>query len=324
MIVAEKTFQKLNLRQAILATLAYFDSLGNPYPLTLIEIKHNLFKYKANLLDIEKELNTLITEKKVREEKGFYFLFQEDDLAKSRLDRYSNYAINHSKLARKVAFFLSMIPFLRFIGICNNLAINNVNQNSDIDFLIITDKKYIWFVKGVAFIGLSVLRLRRHGDKSAKRVCLSFFISEDNLDLKPIAKYPYDIHLAYWSAQIIPVFDEGVYQKFQKNNSWVQELIPAYPKYFDRSAEIKKLNSSIVFLKKIDEFILRLGLGFIFNQLGKYIQLKRLERVKSITGKHYKEKDMVMNNQMLKYHPIDRRKLYRDEFEKRIEQLKII
>lgn len=313
--------KKFSLRESILATLAYFDIFK--YPLTLTELQRYLLKRKASLEEVSGEIERLVAEKKVQMEKGFYFLPQGKNLADLRLRNYSNYAIKYWKTFKKALFFLKFVPFLRFVGVCNNLAINNVNQKSDIDIFLVTDKGYLWLVRALVVIILSITGLRHYGHDVAGKVCLSFYTTDDNLDLEPIAKKPYDIYLAYWVTQLLPVLDQGIYRKFQGRNLWAQELIPAYPDLFDYSKDIPKNSRLIQGIKKIKEFFLSFGLGWLLNKALRLLQLRRLRRSRVITSEHYREKNVVVSDKMLRFYLNDDRKYFRSEFEKNLKELGI-
>lgn len=314
--------KKFNLEESILATLAYFDVFK--YPLTLTELQRYLLKHKASLEEVSSQIEKLVSEKKVQTERGFYFLPQKNNLADLRLKNYSNYAIKYWKTFKRAFFFLKFIPFLRFVGVCNNLAINNVNQKSDIDIFLVADKNYIWLVRAFVVIILSITKLRHYGHHVAGKICLSFYVTEDNLNLESIAKKPYDIYLNYWVTQLVPVLDQNIYHKFQEENLWVQEMIPSFPGSFDRSKDIPESSQLVGGIKRLKEFFLSFGLGWLLNKLLKFVQLRRLKKSEAITEKHYQERDVVINDKTLRFYLNDERKHFRSEFEKRLQILKII
>ncbi len=320
---------KLSLRQSILATLAYFDL--QKYPLTLLELQRYLLRNRAELTEILNELDTLLSEQKIRAENGFYFLNQtcppvrrEENLATLRLNKYSFSAIRDWQIAKRASFLLSFIPFLRFTGVCNTLAINNVNEKSDIDFCLIANQKYLWLVRSLSVLILELARLRRHDDYIAGRICLSFYLADSNLNLSTVAKSPYDILFAYWISQFTPLWDEGIFSQLKKENYWISQLLPAYPDFFGFTPEIFSPSWFPKIVKKTGETILGLGIGRLFNLILRWLLLYRLQEFQPFYRKLYRDKDLIANDQILKFHLDDQRLSFRSRFEEKIKALGII
>ncbi len=314
---------QFNLRQSVLATLAYFDILH--FPLTLIELQRYLLKQKAKLDDISEVLEQLVEEGKVEMERGFYFLSQKNSLVENRLRNYSNYVLSYWRIAKRALRILSWIPFVRLIAICNSLAIDYVNYKSDIDLFLVVDRRYLWLTRFLVNFVVGIAGLReRYGKNKAGKICLSFYVTDDCLNLFWVAKKPYDIDLPYLVAQFIPLFDEGIYKRFLGTNLWIKNFLPAYPSAFDRHVDVIGSFWLIKFIKKITETILNLGLGWGLNKFLKLLQLARIKKLAMITPKHYQGKDVVISDKMLKFHFNDRRDYVRSEFEKRLGNLNLL
>jgi len=95
----------------------------------------------------------------------------------------------------------------------------------------------------------SVMGQWRHKNHIAKKLCLSFYVTDDNLNFQPIAKKPYDIYLDYWITMVSPLLDRGVYSKFVKENDWVGSSLPGRYKYkpidYEREVQVSKVLDSI-------------------------------------------------------------------------------
>jgi len=101
------------------------------------------------------------------------------------------------KKARRYVRFLQIVPFVRMVSVCNNLAFSKVREGSDIDIFIIAKNGRLFLVRSFVTFLLQILGVRRHGKKISKRFCLSFFIDESVMDLSKIA-LENDIYLAFW------------------------------------------------------------------------------------------------------------------------------
>ena len=203
-----------------------------------------------------------------------------------------------------------MMPHVKFIGICNSLANSNARDNSDIDLFIITTKNHVWTTRSFTAGLISLFGLRPEKDKTKNTICLSFFTDENNLNFEKLQSLDNDIYLKYWITQILPLYDENKYfQKFIKQNSWLKKSLPNWlPQNTSLRRKIK-LN----FIEKAIKNILQI---FSFDSVYKKMQL----RVLSPELKELKNKDsrVIINDSMLKLYPLDRRKQYFEEWNKRV------
>src|SRR3989344_1765986 len=178
-----------SLSKSILSAFCYFDIFD--YPLTLLEIWQWLLADGSdlglvNLSEIKAELesNPNLAEK-VRFQNGFYFLSGREKIVNIRLNRYALSSYKN-QLARKGVKVLRFLPFIKFIGLGNNAGNNNLRPDSDIDLFIITASNRLFTARFLITLVLGLMRLRRHGQKITNRLCLSFYVSEDDLDFSKI------------------------------------------------------------------------------------------------------------------------------------------
>ena len=125
------------LKEAILKAVAFFDMFD--YPLTPFEI-WIFCELECELSEILEILNkdNLFLEKKC----GFYFLKKRKEIVDIRKRRY-DYANRKFKRALKIARLFKLIPWIKMIAVGNSIGANNLRDNSDIDFFIITEAKRI-------------------------------------------------------------------------------------------------------------------------------------------------------------------------------------
>ena len=160
--------------------------------------------------------------------------------------------------------------------------------------------------------------LRNKKDK----ICPSFFITEDNLNLENILLEERegvpDIHFIYWLTQFLPLYGEDdLWQKFYQANNWLKNYLPNFD-FNLHSAKIKLPN----FFSKIKKF-LRILHSYLINGFSeKFYQWLQLK----ILPKELKEKTnqgigVIINNKMLKFHHPDKRDFYRQLFIGKIKNL---
>jgi len=316
-----KSMFNLNyLELFILNTLIYFDLFD--YPLTLNEIYIYLFTggmegSSFSLAEIEECLKTSAKLKKtITTKRGFYFLKKRADILLARQERY-NLADKKFKLALRAIKFFKFLPFIKLIAVCNNLAYSNAQKESDIDFFIITSKNRIWQTRFWAIILISLLGLRPPKDKAKDKICLSFYITEDNLDLSKIKISAEDIYLVFWLATLWPVYErDNFYQKLIESNSWLKKYLPNLQPIWPslrRRIEDNRFNS---FIYKCKEFILGSIIGNWLENFLKQIQLKLMAQKKKDLA-ILEDKRVIISDLMLKFHENDRRLEYQEKFEKK-------
>lgn len=224
------------------------------------------------------------------------------------------------KLWRRVEMFcdvLHMVPFLRMVGVCNNLAFSRVDEKSDIDLFIIASKGRLFFVRTLVTVLFHILGVRRHGDKVAGRFCLSFFVDDCSLDLAPLSIED-DLYLAYWTYSMVVIIDDGVCQDFFNKNKWVRS-------YFENDVVLGsfRLVSSNMFLNLIRSLLFNIFSG----KFGRFIEsfLSHWQIRRSLRKRSYLADDsgIVISEHILKFHNVDRRVFYRDLWRKKFGDKKL-
>jgi hypothetical protein len=118
----------------------------------------------------------------VTEKNGLYFLPGRESLIEKRRE-FFQLSEKKIKIAKRAAWLLHFIPSIKMIAVCNNFY---YRPQSDIDFFIITAPHRLWLTRFFATIILEIFCLRARGKKTADKVCLSFYLSEDNLNLESV------------------------------------------------------------------------------------------------------------------------------------------
>lgn len=212
-----------------------------------------------------------------------------------------NQQLRQQKIA-KIIPKLRFIPGVYAIAVCNSESLSLQKEGSDIDLFIVLEAKIFFTARLLITIFLSILGVRRHGQKIKNRFCLSFFVSTDKLNLAPIA-IPQDIYLYYWCLtlawQIVPNHD------FPKNflnlnRNWLEKIGPI-PKMTAHKPppHIAKTNKLIIKLLQPLE------------PLTKKILTTRARQKNQKLGN---PKGVIIEDGILKFHVIDRRQEVRDGY----------
>ncbi|MCX6745967.1 MAG: hypothetical protein NTX00_03010 [Candidatus Parcubacteria bacterium] len=329
----------------ILNTIIYFDLFD--YPLTLGEIHNFLFTggmegASFSLAEITECLQTSLKLKKaIATQRGFYFLKNppsrlptlklrqagnatadegRENNIQTRLERYV-LAQDKFKIINRAIKIFKYLPFVKLVAICNNLALSNAKKESDLDLFIITSQKRIWVVRFFTILIITILGLRPPKNKVKDKICLSFFIAEDNLDLAKIKITAEDVYLVFWLATLRPVYErQNFYAQLIAANLWLKKYLPNWQEQklgFRYRIEDNKLNKIIY---KTKEFFWGGFLGDWAEKIFKNIQFKLMSQKKKDLAVQ-PDTGVIISDSMLKFHLQDRRLEIMAEFEKRRKEL---
>ncbi len=309
----------MNLERDILSTISYYDIFD--YPLTSWEIWKFLYKcesYECLMATNTRESSFFNVQRALKNFKGldfkngFYFLKGRETIVEERRKKYL-LAQKRWKKLQKVVSILQVAPFVKMIAGCNNLLINNIKPDSDVDVFIIVKSGRMWMTRFFVTTLVSLMRQWRHRGNVAGKVCLSFFVTDDNLNLGNIAKKPYDIYLNNWIFLVAPLLDRGVYKKFIEENLWARSKMNNALTFLPVDYE-RKIKKSVILegARKLGEKVLSGGLGDLIEKYFKKMQFGKMRG---------RGTDVIVSDKMLKFHEVDRRDEFREQFESRVNKL---
>ncbi len=271
--------------------IKFFDLFD--YPLTAYELWQYLH-VSATLDEVYKVLTSLDYQI-IETSNGFYFLSGRQDIVSERLKRY-NYTDRKLKIARQVARYFKIFPGVKMIAVSNFIGAHNLRDGSDIDFLIISSSGRLWTTR-LWCTGLAkIFRLRPRNSNKQDKICLSFYISTDFLDLKSLKLSGDDWYFDYWLASLVPIYDSAnFFPKLLEFNNWLKEILPNWsePVINPRQSLSKK---------HLPE--LQIGAKF-FERLAKSWQLAIMPKALKNPGP---EAGVVISDQLLKLFLIDKRR----------------
>ncbi len=290
------------IEQNIIATLAFFEIFDQP--LNFEELQRFLLGRLPGLpADLHSALAKQIASGKIHEKNNYYFLAGLENNEKTVEMRLERQKIAQ-KLWRKIKRFLpfiQMIPFIKMVAVCNTLAFDNPTPYSDIDLFIVTAKNRLFIARTLTTILFSVLGVRRHGHKIAGRFCLSFYVSEDGLNLEPIQLAPNDIYLPYWILSLRPIYGQKTYNKFMESNAWIKDYFSGKRQ---TPGQILPAKILLRLFAKFQELIFKGRFGDMIEEKLYKLQQKRHARIAKTIDQ---SASVVISRTMLKFHLIDRR-----------------
>lgn len=303
------------LKGSIIKTLAYFDIFE--HPLTKEELYRALWKgERVDFNDFVIALEASVDSGGTHEKWSYYFLPLHQKFVETRRRRTP--IVEHKMaVARKGIRKLRWIPFVRTVFVCNTVAAGHPDPASDIDVFIVVRHGRLWLTRFLATVVLSLFGLRRHGKKITDRICLSFYVTDQALNLEPIALLPSDIYLVYWIAQLVPVYDpDHLYDEMQRVNQWARAYV-AMPPSYDLLKRWRVDDTKISYaLKGIFEKMWEGRYGDLLESQAKGFQAARMKARENMRGGA--SSHVIINDTMMKFHENDRREQYREEWINRV------
>lgn len=211
-----------SLRRSILSTLAYHAIFG--YPLTTEEIHRFLIVDRpTSQSDVQEAITELVRSKRVIRNSIWYSI--PSSLAKHRLLRRK---ISAKKLAiaRRAATMIAHLPWVKMIAVTGALAMENADENDDIDLMIVTSRNRLWMVRPIVVLLISLFFRRRKPNLSNKTylanlsnsLCLNLWLDESALEIPQLQR---DLYAAHELAQMEPIVDkDGTYERMMALNNW--------------------------------------------------------------------------------------------------------
>ena len=288
-----------NIKEAIYKTIVFFDIFS--YPLTSFEIWQYL-EYKCSLSDVEDALLE-IDKERIESSDAYYFLKNRPNTTRTRARRY-NYSDRKMKRALRVSRVFKFIPWVKMIAIGNIIGGNNLKDGSDIDFFIVTDRNRIWLTRFFTTMLTKFLLLRPKVNNVRDKICLSFYISADSLNLQSLhLNKDSDPYFVYWLANLIPIYQQNnFYNTFLEKNIWLRRTLPNWePLHVSCHRDISQ-NNSFAYKEIIDLFV-----GGLEKE-SRNFQLKILPN--DLRELMNMDSRVVISDSVLKLHVKDRRQKY--------------
>ncbi|OGD57191.1 hypothetical protein A2V71_02110 [Candidatus Berkelbacteria bacterium RBG_13_40_8] len=198
------------------------------------------------------------------------------------------------KRAKIVAYLLQLAPFVRMVGLNGSLTRWQARESSDIDFLIIAKRNRIWTCRIFVTLITHLTGLRRYGDKTAGRICLNRYQTDNFLDIQPHNDY----HARTFSQTWPLVNVNKTYEKFIQKNVWMAKMGYSFKK------NEKNLQKNVIFasIRKMKEWILNGSFGdAVEKTLGNYQKKRILSDIR--TRKAPKGRVRVSDRELC-FHPL--------------------
>ena len=209
---------------SILRLLMYFDVFQ--YPLLQSEVIQLLSPPNQTSAAIQEAVDSLVSNKMILREKGFLRIREDSSCIKRRI-KGNIEAERYFKKAKSIAGILSSFPFVRSVMLSGSLSKGYMDEGSDVDFFIITEKGRLWLCRSLLAFARKLLP-----GSLKKYCCINYFIDTSSLAI-PDKNFFTATELAF----LYPVFADEWLAVIHSKNEWFREF---YPSPIKRSHFVQK------------------------------------------------------------------------------------
>ena len=213
------TRHALTFPEAIVFTLHYADCFDSS--LTLDEIWGHL-PLKISKETLNQYLDELIKSGEVEFQNEHYFLSGRGGLPELK-SQFGD--VSDAKLARakSLSSLISKLPWVHEIGVSGSVANKTAKESDDIDLVIVTSSKRLWFTRLIIVIYLKLTRQYR-GKVVKDKFCPNVWLSLENLEFENRSYY-----LAREIASVKVLYPQGGSSVIEKANPWISLYLPQIP-----------------------------------------------------------------------------------------------
>lgn len=254
----------------ILKTLLYYDIFN--YPLKDSEVFRFLGTNHVTLEVIQQQLKSLVDQHRVYQFQDFFSVQNKEELIHRRI-KGNDLAQKSMGLAYKKAKLIMRFPFVRAVMASGSLSKGFMDENSDLDFFIVTEPGKLWIART-----LLVLYKRLFLFNSHKYFCVNYFLDYDHLEIEEK-----NLFTATELATVLPLAGSGHYSLLHQKNLWLKSFFPNFKPRDTRNTLSAKPGMGKKFLESM--------IRNVFPWLEKAFMQMTLRRWKREYGKVYKGTD---------------------------------
>jgi hypothetical protein len=236
------------LEQSIIKTLVYYDIFH--YPLKSEEVFKFLRSNSVTAHDVSQCLDHLAEQNQLSRF-GEYYTLQKNESDIRRRIKGNQEAKRYLPLARRQAELIAKFPFVRAVFASGSLSKGYMDENSDLDFFVITQANRLWICRALLALYKRIALKNSH-----KYFCTNYFIDTDHLEIEEK-----NLFTATELATLIPLSGQHHYSALMnKNIQWVTKFFPNFsPVAMENSAPVKYAGRKVIFERLLNVFLGNVG-----------------------------------------------------------------
>ena len=214
--------------------------------------------------------------------------------------------------AQRVAQWLACNPNVRFVALANTTALAHARDASDLDFFVIVRHGSIWSTR---LIGGAPYRLAGKlaggANEPPDAVCLSYFISDESLDLGAhMLRDGADPYFRYWFLALLPLYDDGIGANLWSANTTITHTHPhAEPWIPSPDIAVRRPH-------------MRLHGAQLLEAPARAFQKRWFPA--TIRAQMNRDTSVIVSDRALKFHVDDRRAQFRAQYDERLKSLNLL
>jgi predicted nucleotidyltransferase len=211
----------VSIESRILTALLYADIFD--YPLTVRELVQWIPSQKAiSPRVIHTKIQKLIKEHRIGYTPPFLYVSGHKKIIQLRIERLAA-STDKLKKIRNTVKILRHIPTVMMIGVTGGLAVNNADNQDDIDLFVVTKRKTLWTTRFLVTVFMELCSKRRRPmDNEVKNaVCLNMFLTAGVLQ---VPKKEQGWYTAHEVLQMVPLWERShMYTTYLHANRWARK-----------------------------------------------------------------------------------------------------
>ncbi|MBU1348652.1 hypothetical protein KJ781_01125 [Patescibacteria group bacterium] len=201
------------IRDALLRSLAFHRTWGHAPTVaewisTLDTGDVATSERRPTCVDVDAAVHALEEEGVVVSHGRVAFAEDVDDIGRQRIDEA--WAPRKRRAVRVAVRLLSRLSSVRFVALCNTAALGHARDNGDLDLFVVVRQGTIFSTRLLAAALFEALGRRPRLGRERDAVCLSYFVTDDSLDLSPHMLLGEDPYFRYWFLSFVPFYDDGI------------------------------------------------------------------------------------------------------------------
>jgi hypothetical protein len=290
------------LSEHVMETLLYFDIFS--YPLKADEIYGYLHVDGTSQNAVNALLDELVKRNRVFRFGDFYSLHADEKNIQRRV-KGNLEAEKWLVVARQRARLIACFPFVRAVLASGSLSKGYMDENSDLDFFLITKPNRLWIART-----LLVLYKRIFLSGSHKQFCVNYFVDTLHLEIEE-----QNIFTATELATVIPLYNGPAYAALLESNRWLYGFLPNF------KAKVTKGTDRVYapYVRRLLEF----ALTPIASPLDKFFMHLSLRRWKRLYERQFDENEFQLAFKTRRYvsknHPNNYQKKILDLYRIKVE-----
>lgn len=256
------------------------------------------------------EITKLIQDGLISEQDGRFGLADELPKILTDIRERDIFQARKRRRAVKVAIWLASLGSVRFVALANTTALGSARDEGDLDFFVVTKAGTIWSTRLLGVGPFKLAGLLPTKDRRRDTICLSYFITDDALDLSPHMLTPDDPYFRYWFLSLMPLFDDGIGKEFWEKNANLRKRQP-----FAQRWEVPP-DLAFNTTYRIPRFVYRVS-----EPIAEIFQKKWFPP--TIRQMMNRDTRVMVGDKVLKFHVDDRRAEFRDKYQELCQKYQV-